>query len=400
MMTPRGALWPWWRRCGVVLGKEVKDHLRDSRSLVLALLYPLLGPLALGLLLQVAADARHVDPGAPALTVAARGLDHAPELAAFLAGHNVTLNAMGEAAAGGGGGAEAGPVTLEIPAAAAAGAPFTVRLLFDANSTTETATARRLADLITGYSRQLGQRLLTARGLDPGLIQPVTVERIHTGRRLDMALLLYSLISPLLVFMIFLGAVPLVLDSTIGERERGTLEPLLTTPIRRWEVLLGKAGAAFLFTLVTVLLNLSAFRLVLSLLAAGAPGGQPPPDSAVFGLILVMALPVMALAVTLQLAIAALARTLKEAQIYLGLLPLVPALPGIASAMTPLVPQLWTSGVPVFGQMLVFNRLIAGAPVEPAQALLSAVTTLLTAVLIFWWATRLYEQDRTVVAGG
>jgi sodium transport system permease protein len=163
---------------------------------------------------------------------------------------------------------------------------------------------------------------------------------------------------------------------------------------------LGKAGAAFLFTLVTVLLNLSAFRLVLSLLAAGAPGGQPPPDSAVFGLILVMALPVMALAVTLQLAIAALARTLKEAQIYLGLLPLVPALPGIASAMTPLVPQLWTSGVPVFGQMLVFNRLIAGAPVEPAQALLSAVTTLLTAVLIFWWATRLYEQDRTVVAGG
>ncbi len=395
-LKPKGLVWPWWRRCGVVLGKELLDHLRDHRSLALALIYPLLGPLVVGMLLQVSADSRHSDPGARTVTVAVRGLAQAPELAAFLAHHNVTLVAplTAEALAQG----EHDPVVLEIPSNAALALPFTVRLLFDANSPAGVGTAARIADLINGYSRQLGEHLLATRGIDPALIQPVTVERIHVGRRLTLTSVLYNLIPPLLVFMIFLGAVYVALDATVGERERGTLEPLLTAPVRRWELLLGKAGAAFLFTLATVVLNLSAFRLVLGLAAVELPGSESPPDSGTFLLIFVMTFPVMALAVTLQLAVAALARTLKEAQIYLGLLPLVPAMPGIASAMTPMVPQLWMFAVPVFGQMVTFNRLIAGAPVAPLDALLSAATTLLAAAAIFWWSTRLYEQDRTLIA--
>jgi len=66
--------------------------------------------------------------------------------------------------------------------------------------------------------------------------------------------------------------------------------------------------------------------------------------------------------------------------------------------MSPLVPQLWMAGLPVFGQMVAFSRLIAGAPVSPLHALLSAATTLLAAAAIFWWATRLYERDRTLIA--
>lgn len=395
-LTPKGMVWPWWRRCAVVLCKEMRDHLRDRRSLALALIYPLLGPLVVGFLLQISTDAQRGNPGVHTVTVAARGLDRAPDLAAFLTRNKVTLTTplTAEALARG----EHDPVVLEIPAEAALAPPYTVRLLFDANAAAGTAIAGRVADLINGYSRQLGQRLLTARGIDPALIQPVTVERVHIGRRINMTSVLYNLIPPLLIFMIFLGAVYLALDSTVGERERGTLEPLLTAPVRRWELLLGKAGAAFLFTLGTVVFNLSAYRLVLGVLAVDLPGGEPPPDSVTFLLIFVMAIPVMALAVTLQLVIAAIARTMKEAQIYLGLLPLVPALPGIASAVTPAIPQLWMSCVPVYGQMTAFSRLIAGTPVSPIEITLAAITTLLAAAAIFWWATRLYEQDRTLIA--
>ena len=113
---------------------------------------------------------------------------------------------------------------------------------------------------------------------------------------------------------------------------------------------------------------------------------------------LFMALPIMALAVTLQLAVAAIARSMKEAQIYLGLLPLVPALPGVASALSPFAPQLWTACVPVFGQMVMFTRLIAGAGVEPLHAVISALVTLALAALMFGWSTRLYERESLVLA--
>ena len=395
-LMPKGTVWPWWRRCLVVLGKEMRDHLRDRRSLWLALAYPLLGPLVVGMLLAVSADSLRSESGARPLTVAARGVDNAPELAEYLARHRVTLAAPlpdAEAARRG----QRDPVVLEIPPEAARGERFTARILFDANNAVSAGMAGRLAELINGYSHELSLRLLTARGLDVGLLQPVTVERVHTGRRLNVALLFYNLIPPLVVFMIFLGAVYLALDTTVGERERGTLEPLLTAPVRRWELLLGKASAALLFTVATVVINLGAFRLVLGLLAANVPGIEAQPPTAAFLLIFAMALPVMALAVTLQLAVAALARSMKEAQIYLGLLPLVPALPGVAAAMAPVAPQAWTAGVPVFGQMVMFGRLIAGSGVEPGPALLSAATTLLAAAAIFWWATRLYEQERNLL---
>lgn len=392
-LTPKGRVWPWWRRCLVVLGKEMRDHVRDRRSLALALIYPLLGPLVVGMLLQVSADTLRAGPGDRPMTVAARGADNAPALVDHLARRKVTLVPPAEA----GSATAPDPVVLEIPPEAARGDHFTVRILFDANNAASSGVAARLSDLINAYGRQVSLRLLADKGLDAGILQPVTVERVHVGRKLNVALLFLNLIPALVVFMVFLGSVYLALDTTVGERERGTLEPLLTAPARRWELLLGKAGAAYLFTLATVVVNLAAYRLVLGVLGASVPGLEAAPGTGVFLLMFLLTLPVMALAVTLQLAVGAIARSMKEAQIYLGLLPLVPALPGIASAMTPLTPTLGTACVPVFGQMVLFGRLIGGAGVDPAHAAVSALVTLLAAALIFRWATHLYEQERNLL---
>ncbi|MEI8395610.1 MAG: ABC transporter permease subunit [Rhodospirillaceae bacterium] len=388
-LKPRGELWPWWRRCLVVLRKEMLDHLRDRRSLGLALIYPLLGPLVIGMLLAVSAESmRNSGPGVRAVTAATRGADQAPELVEYLSRRKVTLVPAGER----------DPVVLEIPTGAARDGHYSVRLLYDINSAAASGVAAQIAELITAYGRTVSERQLAARGLDLSILQPVTIERINIGRRLNIAMLFYNLIPPLVVFMIFLGAVYIALDATVGERERGTLEPLLTAPVRRWELLLGKAGAAFLFTVATLALNLIAFRAVLSLIAVNVPGLEAPPGSGVFLLMFVMALPVVALSVTVQLVVAAIARSMKEAQIYLGLLPLVPALPGVAAAMAPTTPGLWASCFPVFGQMVSFGRLITGSGLDPLQPLLSAVVTLAVAAAIFRWAIWLYEQERNLSA--
>ena len=395
-VSPKGAVWPWWRRVRVVLGKEMLDHLRDRRSLWLALAYPLLGPLVVAMLLQVSATSLRVAPGSRAITVAASGLSYAPGLAQHLGRNRVILVAPVESGVPGRVSRDA--LVLEVPVAAVGHDHFTVRLLYDANNVVSAGNAAVVSDLINGYGREVARQRLTEHGLDPALLQPVEIERVHVGRRFNIGMLFYNLVPPLVVFMIFLGSVYLALDTTIGERERGTLEPLLTAPLRRWELLLGKASAAFLFTLATVVINLLAFWLVLGLLAASVPGIEQPPGAGVFSLIFLMALPVMVLAVTLQLAVAAVARSMKEAQIYLGLLPLVPALPGVASALSPIAPQLWTACIPVFGQMVMFTRMIAGVAVEPLHALVSAVVTLAVAGLVFVWSTRLYQRESLVTA--
>ncbi len=394
-VAPRGAVWPWWRRVRVVLGKELLDHLRDRRSLWLALVYPLLGPLVVGMLLQLSASSLRTAPGTRVISLSVSGLSYAPGLIQYLSRNQVVSTAALEG--GVPGQVRRDALVLEVPVEAVTRDQFTVRLLFDANNVVSAGNAGVVADLIHDYGSELAKRHLLERGLDPGLLQPVAVERVHVGRRFNMGALFYNLVPPLVVFMIFLGAVYLALDTTIGERERGTLEPLLTAPLRRWELLLGKAGAAFLFTLATAVINLVAFWLMLGGLAVNVPGLDSPPGAGTFLLIFVLALPIMALAVALQITVAALARSMKEAQIYLGLLPLVPTLPGIASALSPVTPQLWTACVPVFGQMVIFTRLIAGAEVDPLHALLSAVATAGCAALVFRWAGWLYERESVVM---
>lgn len=392
-MTPKGQVRPWWHRCLIVLGKEMRDHLRDHRSLGLALIYPLLGPLVVGLLLQVSADSMRAGGGDRPLTVAERGAAHAPALAGYLSGRKVTLIPAAEA----GSPDPRASVVLEVPPEAAQGDHFTVRILFDANSAPGAGTASRLADLIAAYGRQVSQRLLADRGLDAAILQPVMIERVHTGRQVNVAQLFYNLIPPLVVFMVFLGSVYLALDTTVGERERGTLEPLLTAPVRRWELLAGKAAAAALFTVATLAVNLTAFRLVVGLASSSVPGLDGPPGTGAFLLMFSLALPVAVLAVTVQLAVGAVARSMKEAQIYLGLLPLVPALPGVAAAMSPVAPTVGTACVPVFGQMVLFSRLINGTGVSALEALLSAAITLAAALVVFYWAILLYERERNLL---
>ncbi|CAK0741809.1 ABC-2 type transport system permease protein [Azospirillaceae bacterium] len=291
------------------------------------------------------------------------------------------------------------PVLLDIPPAAAEGEFYSVRLIYDANNMQSVSVAGILDDLIAEYGRQQSRRQLDARGFDVRMLQPVTVERVQAGRRASLAALFYKLIPPLAVFMIFLGAVYLSIDTTTGERERGTLEPLLTAPLPRWELLLGKATAALLFTLFAVAFNLTAFRVVLGLVAARLAGLEPPPATATFLTMFGLSLPLMVLAVAIQITIATLTRSMKEAQIYLGLLPLIPALPGVATSLAPVTPQLWMAGIPVFGQMVMFGRLFSGLPLNPLYIALSSVATLSTAALIFWWATRLFDRERLFTPG-
>ena len=107
----------------------------------------------------------------------------------------------------------------------------------------------------------------------------------------------------------------------------------------------------------------------------------------------------MLLAVSVQMAIATITRTIKEAQIYLGLLPILPALPAMALAFAPISPSPQVAVVPVLGQLVQFGRLIGGTIPDPVEATSSAVITTLVAVLFFRFAIGSFQRERQFFAG-
>jgi sodium transport system permease protein len=112
--------------------------------------------------------------------------------------------------------------------------------------------------------------------------------------------------------------------------------------------------------------------------------------------IFVIALPIMPLAAALQIIIASFTRSFKEAQNYLGLLPLAPALPGMFLAFLPVKPTAAAMLVPTYGQQLLINQVLRDEPIDPSHLLIASGSTLMIGFLLIVLAVKLYERERIV----
>lgn len=388
-----------FERVKVIMMKELVDNTRDKRTLAASLAYPLLGPammvimfMALGSVLQEGAE--------KPLELPVVGAEHAPNLMQFLEQHNAQIVEPPEDPEGA---VRAGDVdvVLIIPEDFAenfeAGQPAAVRVVQDETRTSATSDIRRARTLISAYDNQIGRLRLMARGLSPAIIDPVTIETISVATDQSRAASLLFIAPYFIIFAVFLGGMYLAIDTTAGERERKSLEPLLLNPARRGEFVLGKYGATVVFTLVAVIETVIAFGIVFNKVPLEDYLGirVQISTSAMLGMFGI-ALPMVFLAPALQLIIATFTRSFKEAQNYLGILPLVPALPGMVLALMPIKPKLWMMLIPTLGQQLHINKLMRGELLDPLQVAVSAIATLVAAVLLLWVAARMYQSEKVV----
>lgn len=386
-------------RASIVMRKEVVDNLRDRRALLGAVLYPLLGPVLMIVLLTVVGRT-FSEQGEKPLELPVVGAEHAPDLIAFLRRNEVTIQA-----------APADPATavkngdenvvLVIPpgygANLAAGRPATVQLVVDDSRQTAAVPVRRASRLLEAYGGQIAALRLLARGVNPAVISPLAVETVDVATPQSQAAGFLNLTPYFLIYSIFIGGMYLAIDSTAGERERGSLEPLLANPVARWELVFGKLGATMLFTLVAVIETLLAFAVVLNLVPLENYLGVRFSLSAhALGSVFLIALPILPLAAALQIIIASSTRSFKEAQNYLSLLPLIPALPGMFLAFVPVDPRPWTMLIPTFSQQILINQVMRGEPINPAYLALATAVTLAAGVLLIALAVWLYGRERLV----
>ncbi|MGQ0663945.1 MAG: ABC transporter permease [Pseudomonadota bacterium] len=382
----------------VVFAKEVVDNLRDRRSIGMSMVYPLIGPILLGLLIAFVGGTIRGSPERR-LDIAIHNGGGAPDLVDFLRRKGAQLYlAPADAAAAVRDGAV--PFVLVIPdAPPLPNTPLEVQMVVDLGRLATVMPMSRTVDLLREYSVGIAAERLTEAGLPPQLVESVVVREFHVGRTRNLAAILLNVMPPFLMFTIFLGGVYLALDTTSGERERGSLEPLMINPVRRWEVLAGKLGAACVFTLVAVIVQVAAFAAMMKSISAEGAGLAEMPSLARMILLVGICVPLTLFAVVTQVVVAAGTRSLKEAQTYLGLLPLVPSLPGMILIFAPVQAHAVLAAIPTFGQTVLLGQLIRGDDVSLALVGVSAIATVIATMGLLYVAIRLYEREQLLFAG-
>ena len=383
----------------VVFVKELIDHLRDRRSILVAMIYPLLGPLLLGLLFAFVGGRLNprgpTDPaGRPAVAAWVAHRDGAPDLARWLEAQGVALH---EAPADP---AEAVrrselPFALVFPSVAAADdkAPPEVRVVSNPSRFDSIMATGRIVDLLHAYDRERTAAKLRRAGVPETLLTSLRILSQNVGNASSLAVTMFSMIPPFIMFTLFIGGVHVILDSTNAERERGSFEPLMINPVTRWQVLTGKLGAGYVFTLLTLGVQVCAFWAMLHLVPRQSLGLATPPGLGRLVEIGLVCLPVALLAVATQLIVSAVTRSPKEAQTYLGLLPLVPGIAGMVLALTPVRLQSLLAAIPTFGQTLLMGQIVRSELVSLPMVAVSVVATLIASLLLLALAFRLYQRE-------
>ncbi|MFI4875680.1 MAG: ABC transporter permease subunit/CPBP intramembrane protease, partial [Blastopirellula sp. JB062] len=251
----------------------------------------------------------------------------------------------------------------------------------------------RFWSILMRWRDQVIERNLAAHDVPPEATNPFTVSEIDLSEEPERRSFLWSKIFPFIVVVWALtGAFYPAIDLCAGEKERGTLETLLSSPALRSEIVGGKLLAIMTFSIATSLLNLASMgmtaTLVMGQLAAAGAGGRlnfgPPPVWSV-GWLLLALIPMAALFSALALAVAALARSSKEGQYYL--LPLL--MVNLPLVILPILPSveisLANSLIPVTGVLLLMKTLMEG---NYGDALLFAPGVILVTTVCIWLSIR------------
>jgi len=377
-----------------VFKKEMVDHLRDGRSILISMIYPLMGPLLLGLMFFFVGGGMRVNEGAP-LVVPILHAESAPDLVRFLEKEGATMQPLAGDVRGLvlGGRAAFALILPEHPAAATRAVPLPVRLITNPARFDSIVATGRLVELLNAYQRETLRGRLRDAGMSADMISVLNIEQENIGRAAGPAVILLTMIPPFLIFTLFTGGVHVALDSTSGERERGSFETLMMNPVRRYEVLTGKLGATMVFTLMALGVQAVAFWVMLHAVPQESLGLIAPPSMLRLALVVSVCLPLVVLAAATQLLISAITRSVKEAQTYLGLLPLVPGLAGMVLALAPVHAQLVLAAIPTFGQTLLMGQLVRSEAVSAAFIGVTALATLAAVALLLLLGFRLYERE-------
>jgi sodium transport system permease protein len=369
------------RHVGLTFGKEMREALRDRRTLAVMILLPLVVYPLLSLLATQVAMGRERNRDERPSTVAFSGSGPARDAIEPRLRANPTLFVLLPQ----GTPAEVESGRLDGLIEVDARNPGAVTTLFDASRDESRVAEERLS-------------IVTAKVLPDGCAPTLSMKSRDLAPKAQLGGYVLSKALPLfVVLMVLLGAFHPAIDVTAGERERGTLETILCAPIRRVDLMLGKVLAVAALAALTGLLNLASMaitmlqilRLTSEVVVLDVPWGRALASSLVI-------LPTSILCASAFVALGATARSYKEAQTVMMPVYFLTVAPAMAGAIGEYRLAGVTALVPGMNLTLLGRDLLVG------RATWTGILTALAATAVFSTlaliaAARVYASERLVV---
>jgi sodium transport system permease protein len=387
----------------VILLKELRETLRDKRTLGLLFLFTLMYPALIGYVVQQTIN-RATKSEREDLTIAVIGASQAPTLMAQLKQRNIKVEDPGTLDEDGITGllqARKYPVVLRLTDKFtenyAAMRPARVELWYD--SADEKGTRRRdVEDVLEAYGANVASARLLAHGVSPATLAPIQVQRFDTGTNASRSAGLIGGILGVLFVPAFICGMSAAIDSTAGERERRSLEVLMAQPARAWELVVGKWLTSASLALAGVTFNLLLAHAILSWLPLEEIGMSWSLTSADLALVIFVTLPLCLFAAGLQVALAMNARSFKEAQSILSFVMMLPLLPGIVIPMMDLKTASWMYMVPVLSNQTLLREMTKGADLGVLPYAMTFACSALAALVAVGFATWRMKSERYVLS--
>ena len=384
---------------GTVFAKEVLDNFRDRRTLLSALIMgPLFGPVLFAFIINLSIQ-RSLSDAEEALDVPVIGAEHAPNLAGYMESRNLRIVDGPDSRDAAIAAVETGlhDVVVFIPGNIGErlrqSLPARVEVISDQANSAATRDARRVRSALYGYNQELAAMRLAARGLSPLAVQPLNIDDVDVSTPSGRSALLLGMMSYFFIFSLMMGGMYLAIDSTAGERERGSLEPLLSLPVTRDRLILGKIFAACLFMMLSLALSMLAFFVALNFLPLEQLGMTPNFGLPVVGKAFLLLLPFILLGAALMTLVASFTKSYREAQTWLSGLLLAPTLPILIVSVLTLRPQTVYMFVPSLSQHLLLVDMVKNEPLDPLHVTISVVCTLAIGIALTWLCARLYRRE-------
>ncbi len=383
--------------------KEMLDNFRDRRVIINTLILgPLMGPVIFAVMISFMTR-QATERMEAQLELPVIGAEHAPNLIGYLERQGVIIKAAPdnpEQAIR----TEEEEVILRINAdfaeAWVEGRPAPLELIADQSLRYTGTTIARVRGYLNGYSSQVGQLRLQLRGVHPELTRPIQVQVTDLSTPESRGGMILAFLPYFILITVFMGSMHMAIDTTAGERERKSLEPLLINPLPRWQIMAGKLAATTTFALMTLGLGLIAFVYAMSFLPVADMDIALNLDFRVAAWAFLLVAPAALLAAALLTILAAFAKSFREAQSYMGMVILVPMIPSFWILIDPTRTETWMTMVPLLSQNVLILELVRGEPVNLAWIGLSILSTSLAALALAAVAGTLYNRPKLIFTSG
>ena len=382
-----------------VFAKEVLDNFRDRRTLASAIIMgPLIGPLLFAFLINLSIE-RSLSSVDQTMQLPVIGAEHAPNLVRYLESRNLEIIDGPESREAAIEGVTAGTVDVvvvipeEFGSQLGEGIPAHIELISDEANTTAERDARRARNALRSYSQELAAIRLVARGISPQVMQAIDVDNVDVSTPSGRSGLLLGMMSYFFIFALLMGGMYLAIDSTAGERERGSLEPLLSLPVTRDQLMLGKIAATSVFMATSLALCLVSFYVALKFMPFEKLGMTPNFGPGVVTAAFFLLAPFILVGASTMTLVASFTKSYKEAQTWLSVVLLAPTMPILVVSILMLRPRFEFMFIPSLSQHLLLVDMVKNEPLNMLHVAVSVGSTLTIGALLTWVCARLYRRE-------